>query len=169
MLDHSLTYHLACLAEDGIGSAETLFLDRFGLDVHQLRVLRLIDDRPDTTFTELAARTKFERSATSRILARLIKLGLVRRRIDADDARHFRLRATAKGKALRHEADPLSEELEAVMLTPLDARERAQFLDSLAKLNAWVETGYREEVQRKIRAGASTGRGARSEDASVDA
>lgn len=148
MLDRSLTYKLASISEDAIGGAETLFRNRFGLDVRTLRVLRLIDDRPGTTFTELAARTKFERSATSRILAQLIREGLVKRRIDADDARHFRLQATAKGKALRARADPLTDELEALMLAPLEAEERRRFVETLDKLNDWVAGGYGENMRR---------------------
>ena len=85
MLKQSLTYQLASLAEDAIGPGERLFRQRFNLDVHELRVLRLIDDKPGVRFTQLAQMTKVERSATSRILSRLIKAGLVRRRINEDD------------------------------------------------------------------------------------
>ena len=38
MLERSLTYKLATIANDAIGGAETLFLNRFGLDVRTLRV-----------------------------------------------------------------------------------------------------------------------------------
>jgi DNA-binding MarR family transcriptional regulator len=150
MLRQSLTYQLVSIAEDAVGQGGTLFKQRFGLDVHELRVLRLIDDEPGATFTALAAKTKFERSATSRILSRLVKSGLIRRRIDANDARHFRLFATPKGKALRIEADPLSLELEAMVLAPLSGDERRQFLAALAKLSDWVKGGFHAEMAKRF-------------------
>jgi DNA-binding MarR family transcriptional regulator len=150
MLRQSLTYQLVSIAEDAIGQGASLFKQRFGLDVHELRVLRLIDDEPGVTFTALAANTKFERSATSRILSRLVKASLVRRRIDAFDARHFQLFATPKGKALRIAADPLSLQLEALVLAPLGAEERRQFLAALAKISDWVKNGFNVEMAKRF-------------------
>ena len=150
MLEDSLTYKLTSIAEDAIGGAETLFRGRFGLDVRTLRVLRLIDDRPGTTFTELTLRTKFERSATSRLLAQLIKTGLVRRRIDPRDARHFKLYATAAGKALRARADPLTQALEGLMLAPLSDAERRRFMTTLDKILAWIGGGYGPEMHSRF-------------------
>ena len=142
MLKQSVTYRLASVAEDAIRPAEGLFRARFGLDVHELRVLRLIDDEPGITFTALAARTKFERTSTSRILSRLVRSGLARRSIDPRDARSYRFTATARARAVRARADPLSLELEAVLLSPLSAGERRRFLAALEKLAAWVGGGY---------------------------
>jgi DNA-binding MarR family transcriptional regulator len=106
MLQNSFTYQLASIAEDAITPAAKLFKQRFGLDVRELRVLRLIGDEPGISFTELAHRTRFERSATSRMLSRLIKTALVRRVIDEEDARKFQFFLTQKGENLRQQADP---------------------------------------------------------------
>lgn len=149
MLKQSLTYHLVSLAEDGIGMADGLFEQRFGLNVHELRVLRIVAATPGITFTQLAAETKFERSATSRILSRLIKAGLIQRRNASNDARRFELFATAKGEALRARAKPLSLELEQLMLSPLSATEQHSFLAMLGRLRDWVATGYIEELVRR--------------------
>lgn len=151
MLRESVTYQLASIAEDAVGSAERLFRGRFGLNVHELRVLRLIDDQPAVNFTSLARQTKFERSATSRILSRLIKEGLVRREIDEADARHFQLFATPAGKALRAAADPLSLELEEVVLSALTATERAEFRRLLDKLSLWLASGYVTEMNSRYK------------------
>jgi DNA-binding MarR family transcriptional regulator len=149
MLRQSLTYQLASISEDAIRLGAALYKRRFGLDIHALRVLRLIDDEPGITFTTLAERTKFERSATSRILSRLVKHALVRRRIDSKDARQFRLYATPKAKSLRTEADPLSLELEALMLAPLRDDERRQFRAMLTRISNWVTGEFVGEVQRR--------------------
>jgi DNA-binding MarR family transcriptional regulator len=149
MLRQSFTYQLASIAEEAVGPAARLFRTRFGLDVHELRVLRLVDDQPGVTFTSLARQTRFERSATSRILSRLIKAGLVRRKIDDNDARQFLLRVTPKGRALRERADPLSLELEALILSTLTASERQDFRRILDKLSQWLSSDFPGELEAR--------------------
>jgi DNA-binding MarR family transcriptional regulator len=146
MLHRSLTYHLATISEDGIGHAGRIFETRFGWSVREIRVLRLIRSNPGITFTELARQTKFERSLTSRILAKLMKAGLVLRTNSPKDARVFTLTATEAGIALCDKADPLSIELEAMMLEPLTDEQRAAFLEMIETVRKWVQTGYREKV-----------------------
>lgn len=146
MLRQSVTYQLASIAEDAVRPAAKLFEERFGLDVHELRVLRLIDDQPGVTFTSLARQTKFERSATSRILSHLIKSGLIRREIDEDDARHFRLFATEAAKQLREIADPLSLEMESLLLSQFSENERRELRRLLDKLSGWVANDFTKEL-----------------------
>lgn len=146
MLGQSLTYLLTSIAEEGIGNADRLFQHRFGWKVRELRVLRLVRDRPGITFTELARLTRFERSATSRILTRMLRAGLIRRVNAAHDARQFTLTATAKGEKLCAHADPLSVELEALMLAPLSPKQRTALLAMMERVLAWVADGYRAEV-----------------------
>ena len=150
MLHRSLTYHLATISEDGIGHAGRIFETRFGWSVREIRVLRLIRSNPGVTFTELARQTKFERSLTSRILAKLMKAGLVVRTNSPRDARVFTLTATHAGIALCDKADPLSIELEAMMLEPLSEAERARFLEMVETVRRWVQSGYRDKVAQRF-------------------
>ncbi len=152
MLHQSLTYQLISIAEDALELGRAAFEGRFGLNVHELRVLRLVGDNPGITFTRLAAGTKFARSDTSRILSRLVKAGLIRRKISAEDARRFDLYITAKGTALRAAADPLSLELESLLLKPLPEAERAAFVAALDTLSAWVAGDFDAEMQRFLEA-----------------
>ena len=142
MLRESLTYQLASISEDAVTPAARLFERRFGLDVHELRVLRLIDDQPGVTFTILARQTRFERSATSRILSRLVKASLIQREINDDDARQFRLHVTAAGKALRERADPLSLEIEKLILSALPQSEQVELRRILDKLSDWLKAEF---------------------------
>lgn len=148
MLRQSLTYQLASMAEDAVGPAARLFERRFGLDVHELRVLRLIGDQPGVTFTTLAKQTRFERSATSRILSRLVKAHLVQREIDEADARQFRLHITAKGMALRERADPLSLEIETLILSSLSPQEQKDLRRMLDRLSTFLHTDFVSELER---------------------
>lgn len=150
MLNRSLTYHLASIAEDGIGKATRIFEKRFGWNVYEIRVLRLVRDEPGITFTGLAQLTKFERSATSRMLSRLIKAGLIARTNSEEDARQYTLTITPPGKALCAKADPLSLELEAMMLEPLDAEQTEAFRQMLSSVLAWVREGYGEKVAARF-------------------
>jgi DNA-binding MarR family transcriptional regulator len=151
----SLTYSLVTIADDGIGSAARLFELRFGRSVQEIRVLRLVRDSPGITFTDLARLTRVERSATSRLLTRLIEAGLVLRTGSPGDARRFPLTITRKGQALCAKADPLTEELEALMLEPLTRAQRETFLAMLERLRAWVGDGYRREVEARFPEAAS--------------
>ncbi len=150
MLKQSLTYLLASIAEEGIGNADRLFEERFGWKVRELRVLRLVRDRPGITFTELAHLTRIERSATSRVLTRMIRAGLIRRANVEHDARQYTLTATAKGERLCAQADPLSLELEELMLTPLTGRQRQDLVAMMERVLAWVSNGYRDRVLERF-------------------
>lgn len=163
MLNRSLTYHLASIAEDGIGKATRIFERRFGWNVYEIRILRLIRDMPGITFTGLAQLTNFERSATSRLLSRLIKAGLVERTNLKSDARRFTLSLTPEGLALCAAADPLSLELEEMMLEPLSPAQRDAFREALSTLLAWVRGGYGDKVLARFpEAGSGSSRKVRA-------
>jgi DNA-binding MarR family transcriptional regulator len=149
MLDRSLTYHLSVITEDGIGNANHIFEMRFGWSVRELRVLRIVRSTPGVTFTALAALTKFDRSLTSRILSSLIKAGLIERTNSPEDARIFTLKTTGKGEALCGRADPLTAELEALMVQPLTENERKAFLAMIDRVRTWVQDGYVREIGRR--------------------
>jgi len=142
----SLTYQLATLSEDAIGPADRMFKQRFGMHVHEIRVLRLIDDQPGVTFTQLAGQTKIERTATSRIVSRLIASGYVKRKSDERDARQFQLFATAKARALRQDADPLTRDIEALVLSVLSAQQRRDLLQALDKLASWLQSDFSQAL-----------------------
>ena len=146
MLERSLTYHLSSITEDGIGNANHIFEVRFGWSVRELRVLRLVRETPGITFTVLAEMTKFERSLTSRIVTSLIKAGLIMRANSSVDGRRFTLEATTEGEALCAEADPLTRDLEILMLSPLTEEERQRFMVMVERVRAWVQGGYAREV-----------------------
>ena len=151
MLHQSFTW----ISDDAIKPTAKIFERRFGLDVQELRVLRLIGDQPGVNFTLLAAQTRFERSAASRMLSRLIKAELVRRELDDHDARQFRLFITPKGKALRMQADPLSLELEDLILSALSTAERQQFHQTLDKLSDWLASTFKTELSRRYQEAGS--------------
>lgn len=133
-----LTYRLNIVAQEAIQANDEIFLRETGCRIRDLRVLRLIDDRPGTTFAEIAKITGFDRSLTSRIIQSLIGAGLIERENSSKDARVFLLSTTPKGKEVRQMARRLSDRLEVILTDPLSAQEMRAFNEILARLGAWV-------------------------------
>lgn len=139
-----LTYKLTIVAEQAIVANDQIFLKATGCRIRDLRVLRLIDDTPGTTFAEIAKITGFERSLTSRIIQNLIGAGLIERANSNHDARVFLLSTTAKGKEIRHLARQVSDQLEVILTDPLSAHELRSLNEILERLGSWVSS---EEYQ----------------------
>lgn len=133
-----LTYRLNIVAQQAITANDEIFLNKTGCRIRELRVLRLIDDTPGTTFAEIAKVTGFERSLTSRIIQTLISMGLIERTNSTEDARVFLLSTTQKGKQTRQMARQLSDRLEVILTDPLSAEELRALNEILERLGAWV-------------------------------
>lgn len=133
-----LTYRLNIVAQQAISANDEIFLNETGCRIRDLRVLRLIDDTPGTTFAEIAKITGFERSLTSRIIQNLLGAGLIERVNSSEDARVFLLSTTEKGKEIRQVARQLSDRLEVILTDPLSAQELRSLNEILARLGSWV-------------------------------
>lgn len=133
-----LTYRLNIVAQQAISANDEIFLKETGCRIRDLRVLRLIDDNPGTTFAEIAKVTGFERSLASRIIQNLIGSGLILRENSSQDARVFLLSTTQKGKDVRQVARRLSDRLEVILTDPLSAQELRALNEILARLGSWV-------------------------------
>jgi DNA-binding MarR family transcriptional regulator len=135
-----LTYRLNIVAEQAIAANDHIFVRETGCSIRELRVLRLIDDSPGTSFREIATITGFERSLTSRIIQSLIGAGLIERENSPDDARVFLLRTTPKGQDVRRIARGLSDRLELILTDPLSHAELDTLNGLLDRLAVWVRS-----------------------------
>lgn len=133
-----LTYRLDVLSTGAIKMANDVYEAQCGLTVRELRILRLVDDHPGITFSDLTEETRFERSLASRLLNRLLDDRLVERVNSAADARVFHLQTTAAGKERRRLAARIGGKLEAHLLRPLSEQQRAQLLELIEHLTEWV-------------------------------
>lgn len=146
-LNERLTYRLDVLAQTAIAANDAIFVRETGCRIRELRVLRLIDDTPGTTFREISRITGFERSLTSRIIQSLIGAGLIERENSADDARVFLLRSTAKGQEVRKVARVLSDRLERILTDPFSSSELETLNALLERLAIWVSSDtYRDRL-----------------------
>jgi DNA-binding MarR family transcriptional regulator len=145
-----LTYRLNVIANQAISANEAIFVRETGCNIRELRVLRLIDDSPGTTFAEIARITGFERSLTSRIIQNLIASGLISRENSATDARVFQLSTTEKGREIRQIGRAVSDRLEAVLTRPLSEGELETLNQLLWRLGKWVTSAeYQEHLERE--------------------
>ena len=133
-----LTYKLQLISKVAISAHENIFLRETGLTSRELRVLRLIDDNDGITFVELCEMTAFDRTLTSRIVQKLIKLGLVLRKNDKIDARKFSLHTTSEGKNTRKIGRHLSNDLELILTDKLTSQEKETLDSLLDRMGAWV-------------------------------
>jgi DNA-binding MarR family transcriptional regulator len=133
-----LTYRLDVLSTGAIRIANEAYVASCGLEVRELRILRLIDDNPGITFSDLTEQTRFERSLASRLLNGLLRDGLVERENSATDARVFHLRTTEAGRERRHLAARIGQKLEAHLLRPLSEQQRTGLLETIELLTDWV-------------------------------
>jgi len=149
-VERHLTYRMDTLSSSAIEMANEVYVQCCGLNVRELRILRLVDDNAGITFSDLAAETRFERSLTSRLLSKLIKDGLIRRAIGKEDARQFNLHTTAKGREMCGKATKIAGEVEEHFLSPLTAAERDTLDACIRKLSEWVDGGGREKIAQLI-------------------
>jgi DNA-binding MarR family transcriptional regulator len=142
-----LTYKLNIVADQAIAANDQIFLRETGCSIRELRVLRLIDDTPGTSFRDIARVTGFERSLTSRLIQSLIGAGLIERKNAPDDARVFELHTTQKGQEVRRIARGVSDRLEAILTDPLSRAELDTLNALLERLATWVSSdAYRERL-----------------------
>lgn len=141
-----LTYRLNVIADQAISANEAIFVRETGCNIRELRVLRLIDDSPGTSFAEIARITGFERSLTSRIIQNLIAAELILRENSATDARVFQLSTTEKGREVRQIGRALSDRLEAVLTRPLSEAELETLNQLLWRLGKWVGSAEYQEL-----------------------
>lgn len=145
-----LTYRLEFVAEKAIVANDEIFVRETGCKIRELRVLRLIDDMPGTTFAEIAKSTGLERSLTSRIIQSLLKSGHIEREASKVDARVFLLQTTKKGKDVRKKAHQLSNTLEAVLQKELTEQELSMLDQTLERLGSWITSNEYESILKDI-------------------
>lgn len=144
-----LTYLLEIIADEAIAGNDAIFLRALGYSIREMRVLRIVDDNPGTTFVDILEKGGLERSLTSRILQKLIGDGLLSRTSSGTDARKYHLSTTPKGQALRQRGRALSDALETLLLHPFPGADRTQLFDQIERLGNWVRSDdYRAALER---------------------
>jgi MarR family transcriptional regulator, temperature-dependent positive regulator of motility len=96
----------------------------------QLEILVAVSENDGLNQTDVAERTGIGRSTVTQIVARMVRKGLLQRRRSREDARAKVLHLTDGGRRLLDAADPVAQNVDALLLV-LPTAQRKPFLAAL--------------------------------------
>ena len=105
----------------------TAFGKQTKLDYTELKLLDAVSIAATTTVGDVAVRLGIDPSRASRQVARAIKRGTLRRRVDAGDGRKVALEVTRSGAALQRRGSDLTRSRIALAIADWSAADRAAF------------------------------------------
>ena len=106
----------------------------YGITLTECHALELIVLAESLSVNDVAAALRVNKSTASRVVQSLAEKKLVRRKVDGNDARAWRLAATAAGRKLFEEILEGSARCYAAMLEGISDEERAVALRILGRL-----------------------------------
>jgi DNA-binding MarR family transcriptional regulator len=138
-LERFVPFLIVTLANLLARGASRAYARRFGLAIHEWRILAVLGEGRPLSAVEIVRRTAIDKGRVSRAVAGLMRRGLVERESDAFDARRTMLRLSLKGRATYRRIVPLAAARERALLAVLTAPERRQLERLLAKLHERAE------------------------------
>ena len=104
------------------------------LNPPQFWMLLAVADMSGCSLGELARRQRIDPPAASRIVAALVRRGLVRFELDPGDRRRSRLSLSRRGSELVRKLRPIAGDLRARVVSGMDAAEETALRESLRKV-----------------------------------
>ncbi len=150
--DHSLPMRLYRALNAVMPRFRALFTAH-GLTEPQWRVLRVLWEREEVPFRELAALTLLPAPSLVGVVDRLQTAGLVVRRRPPSDRRQALVRATARGRALEQDVMPAVERIYAELRASLDA---GTYAGLVAGLDALAANAAAPDTTQHARRAAAT-------------
>lgn len=133
-----LTFRLELLSRTAMAKASKVYKQEVGLNIRELRVVRVIGEEPGISSKELSDQTFIEQTLVSKHLRKLTAEGYVERALEASDARRVALTLTEKGRRARDRARVLGEAMEREFWSVLTTEERSLFEQCITKLSHWA-------------------------------
>lgn len=146
-LDRFLPYRLSVLANTVSTSIARVYAHRFGLSVPEWRVMAVLGMSPPLTAGDVCGRTAMDKVRVSRAVARLLRGGLLDRRVDAGDRRRAFLTLSRKGRRVYRDIIPLALGAEAQLNAALAPEELRQLDGLITKLQARADALARRDGQ----------------------
>lgn len=115
------------------------------LPLAQLRLLMSVYYGPDSTMKDFSERLNVSQSTVTQLAERLVKRGLVVRRMDSTDRRVIRLHTSAQGQDLVGQADSIRKATLRKVWSALTPSDRNEVEQALALLGEWGEKIRAEE------------------------
>ncbi len=133
-LEQFLPYRLSRLTNTVSNAIAELYRDSFGLSIPDWRVMAVLARFPGSSAQDLVARTRMDKVAVSRSVARLVERGVINRSTRSDDRRRSLLVLSDEGRAVYARIVPMARNAESQLLAALSDKERAaldRLLDAL--------------------------------------
>ena len=131
-----LTYQLDLIKTVAIKAADEYYEEALDLRVRELRVLRLLNETPGLTATELKHKLVLDKTLLSKNLSYLEKRGLITRTPDAQDTRLHKISLTAEGRRVCRKSEQIGQRIEKQIFAQLSAQEWQQLGQLLDKAYA---------------------------------
>ena len=123
-LESFLPYRLSVLANVTSSAIAAAYEKRFGLSIHEWRVIAVLMRHPGLSAREVAEKSRMDAVAVSRAVNRLLRAGRLRRAVAPDDRRRSILQVSAAGAAVYRGVAPLALEFEHALLDTLSPADR---------------------------------------------
>ena len=131
-----VTFRLDVLTGIAKHDASLVYERECGVSLKDLRLMRFVALEPGLVQGRLANLCYLEKTATSRMVTALVKRGLLRRKIGAEDARQVRLYLTAHGKRIVDRCEVMGRAIETKMMSVLSGEERRVFEHCVERITA---------------------------------
>lgn len=125
-----LTNHMARLFAQALHER----IAPLGIVPGQFPALLALWEHDGVTQKELVARLDIEQATMANTLTRMERDGLIRRTKHPSDARAQQIWLTAKAKGIRDQAYAAANEVNAVALSALNQKERAEFIAHMTRV-----------------------------------
>jgi len=119
------------------------------LNPPQFWTLLAIAEMSGASLGELARRQRIDAPAASRVVAALVRRGLVRFDLDPGDRRRSRLSLTRRGAELVRKLRPIADDLRARIVSGMNPTEEAALRASLRKVIRNLEDGGAANGRRR--------------------
>jgi DNA-binding MarR family transcriptional regulator len=133
-LEHFLPYRLSILSNTVSQGIADEYQSRFQLSMTEWRVMTVLARFPASSATQVVERTRMDKVAVSRAVARLVEAGRVDRDTYDGDKRRSVLKLSEAGWAIHDEVAPMAREHERELLEKLSEDEKlwlGRILDKL--------------------------------------
>jgi DNA-binding MarR family transcriptional regulator len=134
-----LTYRILVLSNTLGKGAVRFYTRRLGIPLAEWRLIAALALHEPISMNALSAELNTDKAWISRVVAALIKKGLVKSNVDEIDARKVILSLTEQGKALYEKAVPLVQKRQEVLLSVLTKSESEMMDRLLSKLQRRAE------------------------------
>jgi len=134
-LQQFLPYRLSALANRISQSLAAKYSKRFGINVHEWRILAALGEEGELTAVAITNRIAMDKVTVSRAVKRLIEKGLIIKCLDINDQRSHELALSKNGLTMYLQLVPIALEHEKTLTANLSKKEKSDLLKLLKTLD----------------------------------